>query len=110
MKVIGWILKIAVFALLVAFALGNTQPATVGLFGRADTTMTAPVVVFLLIAFALGLALGLLIHFMRMLPLRRELARAQRELQRVDDERRNAVARLNTLAPPETRNLQLVAR
>lgn len=84
MKVIAWIVRIAIFAVLVAFSLGNLQPATVSLFGRPDLALTAPVVVFLLAFFALGLILGLAVHAGKAVARQREVTQLRRELERLE--------------------------
>jgi putative membrane protein len=53
-----WLLKAAIFFTLFAFALNNQQDATVHLF--FGTQWRAPLVLVVLVAFALGLAIGAL--------------------------------------------------
>lgn len=58
MKYLVWLLKAAIFFTLFAFALNNQHVATVNLFfGRQ---WSAPLVLVVLAAFALGLAVGAL--------------------------------------------------
>ena len=59
MRLIAWFIKLAIFLILLGFALGNTEPVKMGFFGQQDITLTAPLVVFLLMFFLLGLLLGL---------------------------------------------------
>ena len=57
-RLLTWILKAAVFFALFAFALNNQQDATVHLlFGRQ---WRAPMTLIVLVAFALGMVLGVL--------------------------------------------------
>lgn len=53
-----WLLKAAIFFTLFAFALNNQQDATVRFF--FGTQWRAPLVLVVLVAFALGLAVGAL--------------------------------------------------
>ena len=58
MKYLLWLLKAAIFFTLFAFALNNQQDATVHFF--FGTQWTAPAVLIVLSAFALGVAVGVL--------------------------------------------------
>src|SRR5256885_7081051 len=58
MKYFLWLLKAAIFFTLFAFALNNQQDATVHFF--FGTSWTAPLVLVVLAAFALGLTVGVL--------------------------------------------------
>ena len=58
MKYLMWLLKAAIFFTLFAFALNNQQNATVYFF--FGTHWTAPLVLVVLTAFALGLIVGVL--------------------------------------------------
>ena len=58
MKYLLWLLKAAIFFTLFAFALNNQQSATVHFF--FGTQWTAPLVLVVLSAFALGLIVGVL--------------------------------------------------
>jgi uncharacterized integral membrane protein len=58
MWLLKWILKAAIFFTLFAFALNNQQDATVHFF--FGTRWSAPLVLVVLIAFACGVAIGVL--------------------------------------------------
>lgn len=58
MKYLSWLLKAAIFFTLFAFALNNQHMATVHFF--FGTQWSAPLVLVVLTAFALGLAVGAL--------------------------------------------------
>jgi lipopolysaccharide assembly protein A len=58
MKYLAWLLKAAIFFSLFAFALNNQQDVAVHFF--FGTTWTAPLVLVVLAAFAIGLVLGAL--------------------------------------------------
>ena len=58
MKYLLWLLKAAIFFTLFAFALNNQQDATVHFF--FGTQWTAPAVLIVLSAFALGVVVGVL--------------------------------------------------
>ncbi|MDO4683434.1 MAG: LapA family protein [Lautropia sp.] len=85
MRLIGWLLKILIFVALLGFALGNTEPVRVGVFGNQDLGMTAPLVVFLLGFCFMGLLIGLLVMLPRIWSQKREISRQRRELERLQD-------------------------
>jgi putative membrane protein len=58
MKYLAWLLKAAIFFTLFAFALNNQQDVTVHFF--FGTHWTAPLVLVVLAAFAVGLVIGAL--------------------------------------------------
>lgn len=87
-----WILRAAIFLALLAFALNNQQSVTLHLFfGHA---WTAPMILVVLAAFALGLAAGVLAMLPRWLKQRRAARRARRR-STVDSQ-----LALSTLQPP----------
>ncbi len=83
MRLIAWFIKLAIFLILLGFALGNTDPVKMGFFGQQDISLTAPLVVFLLMFFLLGLLLGLVTLLPRLYRQRREIARAKRDFERL---------------------------
>jgi uncharacterized integral membrane protein len=87
-----WMLRAAIFFTLLAFALNNQQDVTVHFFFGQD--WTAPLVLVVLAAFALGLAAGVLAMLPRWLQQRRA-ARQARRGSRADSE-----LALTTLQPP----------
>lgn len=71
MRLLSWVVRLAIFLFLLAFAAKNTQPATLQFyFGMAWET---PLVVLLLSFFVLGAFLGLAALFSTVLRQRREL-------------------------------------
>jgi uncharacterized integral membrane protein len=87
-----WILRAAIFFALLAFALNNQQAVTVNLF--FGHVWTAPMVLVVLAAFALGLAAGVIAMLPRWLKQRRAARHARR---RGPDDSQLA---LSTLQPP----------
>jgi putative membrane protein len=87
MKVIAWLIKLVVFVALLGFALGNTEPVRMGFFGNERLAVTAPLVVFLLIFFLLGLLLGLATLMPRIYRQRREVARYKRDVDQLRRDR-----------------------
>jgi lipopolysaccharide assembly protein A len=78
MRYVLWILKLGLFALMLTFAVKNTEPVTVRyLLGQQ---WEAPLIFVLLIFFCLGAALGLLAALGHILRQRREIATLKREL------------------------------
>lgn len=71
-----WIVRAAIFLALLVFALDNQQSTSLR-FLRFE--WNAPLVLILLVAFALGLALGVLVMVPRWLSQRRAARRARRE-------------------------------
>ena len=58
MRLLSWILKLALFIAALGFALFNTAPVDLHFFGSA-VSWSAPLVIFLLLFFAAGAAFGL---------------------------------------------------
>lgn len=81
MHVIAWLIKILIFIALLGFALGNTETVRLGIFGSQDIGFNAPLVVFLLLFFGLGVLVGLLTVTPRLLRQRHQIARMGHELE-----------------------------
>lgn len=75
-----WIVRLTVVLLVVWFAAKNAD--TVTLRGYLDAEWKAPLVLFLLGFFALGLVLGLAASLMQMMRLQREIRQLKRAVQR----------------------------
>ena len=86
MSIISWVLKLIIFVVLLGFALGNTDPVRMA-FGSQDLSVDAPLVVFLLMFFLLGLLLGFLTFMPRLFRQRRLVARLKRDLERLQRQR-----------------------
>ena len=78
MRVVLWVLRIAIFIFLLVFALKNTEPVTVRFFFEA--AWQAPLIMIVLAFFAGGVALGALLLLGTLFGLRREVARLKRAL------------------------------
>ena len=72
-----WILKFALFLLVLAFAIRNTDPVTVRFVGGE---WQSPLILVLLSVFCAGIALGLAAGLGRMFRQRREIATLERKL------------------------------
>ena len=81
MRYVMWVLKLALFVLVLAFALKNADLVTVRYFAGGE--WQAPLVFVLLVAFVLGIAAGLGAGLAQVFRLRSELAALKRELNRV---------------------------
>jgi len=79
MRVLGGLLKLAIFLVLTGFALSNTDTATLRFFGIPEFEWRAPLVLLLLLFFASGAVLGALAAMPVMLRQRRAISRLQRE-------------------------------
>ncbi|HEX7328232.1 MAG TPA: LapA family protein [Casimicrobiaceae bacterium] len=77
MGVLRWIVTAIVFLALLFVSLQNSQPVTVTLL--SFYSWQAPLVFVILIAFAAGVALGLLSAAVKVARLRRQLTRLRRE-------------------------------
>ena len=80
MSVLRWIVVAVVFIALLSISLQNADPVTLRVF--TFYTWQVPLVFVVLIAFASGVALGLLAGAIKVVRLKRQLARLRREHQR----------------------------
>ena len=78
MQYLMWIIKVALFLLILSFAIVNTDPVTVRYY--LGYHWEAPLVVVLLVAVCAGTLVGLLTGLFQTLRLRRQIAALQREL------------------------------
>ena len=78
MQYLMWIIKVALFLLILSFAIVNTDPVTVRYY--LGYQWQAPLVVVLLVAIGAGALVGLLTGLFQTLRLRREIAVLKREL------------------------------
>ncbi len=78
MQYLMWIIKVALFLLILSFAIVNTDPVTVRYY--LGHHWEAPLVVVLLVAVCAGALVGLLTGLFQSLRLRREIAALKREL------------------------------
>lgn len=96
MRFVIWAVRLVVFVLVLLFALKNTEPVNVGLY--ADHVIPGvPLIVVMLIAFAVGAVCAVLVLLPASMRRRREAARLRREVARL---REDAAARAS--APAET--------
>ena len=79
MRYFVWVLKLALFVVILTFAVKNTAPVTV--YYYLGTEWEAPLVLVLLVFLALGTALGLAAGLAQQFRQRREISRLRRELQ-----------------------------
>jgi len=85
MRYLVWLSRLAVFIVVLMFALKNTQPVAVHFL--ADVTVSdVPLVVVLLATFVLGMLLGLLLTVPTALKRRRDIARLKRDVARLQAE------------------------
>ena len=78
MQYLAWFLKLALFVLVLAFAVKNTDPVTVRYYFGGE--WQAPLVFVLLVAFCAGIAMGLFAGLTQFIRQRREIATLKREL------------------------------
>ena len=82
MRHLVWILKLALFVLVLAFAIQNTEPVTVRYYFGGE--WQGPLVLVLLVAFCVGVAVGLSAGLAQILRQRREIAALRRQLSQID--------------------------
>lgn len=80
MNALAWVLKIALFVLVLTFAVRNTDPVTVRYYLGGE--WQTPLILALLIAFCAGVAGGLMAALAQLVRQRREIAALKRELAR----------------------------
>lgn len=73
-----WVIKAALFLLILSFAIVNTDPVTVRYY--LGYQWQAPLVLVLLVAVCVGALVGLLVGLFQALRLRRQVAALKREL------------------------------
>lgn len=78
MKYLAWVLKFALFALVLTFAVRNTDLVTVRYYFGGE--WQTPLVFALLVAFCAGVALGLAAGMTQLIRQRREIAALKREI------------------------------
>ena len=83
MAIVRWIVVAVVFIALVYLSLQNSQPARLTFFNVA--AWEAPLVVVVFIAFACGVASGLLAGALRTARLKRQVAKLRRDQRAVSD-------------------------
>ena len=79
MRVIWWLFYIVLFVVALGFALANPEITELRFFA-GDFVWRAPLVVFLLAFFAIGIVVGLMAALPALFRARREAARLNREL------------------------------
>jgi len=77
MRALRWIVALVLFAALLVLALQNSEEASLDIFHIV--TLRAPLIFVVLVAFASGVALGLLVSALKIVRLKRQLARVRRE-------------------------------
>jgi lipopolysaccharide assembly protein A len=79
MRYILWLLKLVLFVAVLTFAVKNTAPVTVHYY--LGTAWEAPLILVLLVFFAIGAALGVMAGLGQQFRQRREISLLKRELQ-----------------------------
>jgi lipopolysaccharide assembly protein A len=82
MRLLTWLIRLALFVVLLGFALSNTETASLRFFGIPEFVWRAPLVLFLLIFFAAGAVVGVLSSVPVVFRQRRQIARLRREAAR----------------------------
>lgn len=82
MRYLLWILKFTLFALVLAFALKNTEPVAVRYYFGGE--WQSPLIFVLLVAFCAGVAVGLAAALSTLVRQRREIALLKGKLRQAD--------------------------
>lgn len=91
MRYVIWILRLLVFVIVLMFALNNMQNVSVRFF--EDLVISnVPLILVMLSTFVLGVVFGFLMAFPGIMRRRREAARLRRDLERLEEQARNAKA------------------
>ena len=83
MHIVRWIVGATVFIALLFLSLQNSEPAELKFFNFAS--LRAPLVVVVFVAFASGVALGLLAGVLRSARLKRQVNNLRREQRKLQD-------------------------
>ena len=81
MQFVLWLIKLALFVFVLAFAVKNTDPVAVRYYFGGE--WQAPLVFVMLVAFSAGVAAGLFAALTQIFRQRREISALRRELRRV---------------------------
>jgi lipopolysaccharide assembly protein A len=94
MRLLTWLIRLALFIVLLGFALSNTDTVSLRFFGIPEFVWRAPLVLFLLIFFAAGAVVGVLSSVPVVFRQRRQIARLRREAARslAESQQASAVA------------------
>jgi len=77
MQIVRWIIGVAVFIALLVLSMQNSEPAHLRFFNVIS--FDAPLIFVVLVAFAIGVALGMLAGAIKVARLKRQLNRLRRE-------------------------------
>lgn len=88
MRIITWIIRLAIFLVLFGFAIKNDHLVTVNFY--VETQWQVSLVIVILIAFAIGGLVGFFASLAARLRQRREISRLRRELKRAEAAARDA--------------------
>jgi uncharacterized integral membrane protein len=78
MNIMAWVLKFALFVLVLTFAVRNTDPVTVRYYFGGE--WQTPLIFVMLVAFCAGVAVGLAAGMAQLFRQRREIAALRREV------------------------------
>lgn len=87
-RLLSWMMRAALFLLLLLFALKNTDPVTLKFF--FERSWQVPLVLLLLLFLLLGAALGLIAAMGRMFAERRQILALRKELKALEESRATA--------------------
>jgi lipopolysaccharide assembly protein A len=97
MRIVTWVVRLALFVVMLGFALSNTELVSLHFFGIPEFTWRAPFVLFLLLFFGAGALVGVASAIPALFRQRRQIGRLQKESARAQADAR-AAAVLNDAA------------
>jgi lipopolysaccharide assembly protein A len=90
MRLITWLLRLALFLVMLGFALSNTESVALQFFGIPEFTWRAPLVLFLLLFFGAGALIGVASAIPTVFRQRRQLGRLRKDSARALADARSA--------------------
>ena len=103
MAILSWLFRLAIFLVLMGFALSNTETATLRFFGIPEFEWRAPMVLFLLLFFAAGALIGVIASMPLVLRQRRGLSRLRRDVAKAESATARALAEVAPTADADAR-------
>jgi lipopolysaccharide assembly protein A len=90
MRLITWLIRLALFLVMLGFALSNTESVSLQFFGIPEFTWRAPLVLFLLLFFGAGALIGVAAAIPTVFRQRRQIGRLRKESTRALADARSA--------------------
>lgn len=79
MRIVTWLVRLALFVVMLGFALSNTESVSLHFFGIPEFTWRAPLVLFLLLFFGAGALVGVAAAIPTLFRQRRQIGQLRKE-------------------------------